>query len=53
MLVNNAALDLAEPLPETAPEEARRIFAVNALGPLWMIQATAPALAEPAGRSST
>ena len=44
VLVNNAALDLAKPLTETTPDEARRIFAVNALGPLWMIQAATEAL---------
>ena len=48
-LVNNAGLDLAAPLLETAVEDARRIFAVNALAPLWMIQAAAPALAERGG----
>jgi NAD(P)-dependent dehydrogenase (short-subunit alcohol dehydrogenase family) len=45
VLVNNAALDLAKPLVDTTPDEARRIFAVNALGPLWMMQAAIPALA--------
>jgi NAD(P)-dependent dehydrogenase (short-subunit alcohol dehydrogenase family) len=49
VLVNNAALDLAKPLVETTPEEARRVFEVNALGPLWMVQAAAPALAERSG----
>lgn len=44
VLVNNAALDLAKPLEETTPEETRQIFDVNALGPLWMIQAAIPAL---------
>jgi NAD(P)-dependent dehydrogenase (short-subunit alcohol dehydrogenase family) len=48
-LVNNAALDLAAPLLETRVEDAQRIFAVNALAPLWMIQAAAPALAERGG----
>ena len=49
VLVNNAALDLAAPLIETRPEDAQRIFAVNALAPLWMIQAAGPALAERGG----
>lgn len=48
-LVNNAALDLAKPLAETTPEEARQVFAVNALGPLWMIQAATEPLAERRG----
>jgi NAD(P)-dependent dehydrogenase (short-subunit alcohol dehydrogenase family) len=48
-LVNNAALDLAAPLLETSVEDAQRVFAVNALAPLWMIQAAAPALAERGG----
>ena len=46
VLVNNAALDLAAPLLETTPEDAQRIFAINALAPLWMIQAAGEALAE-------
>jgi NAD(P)-dependent dehydrogenase (short-subunit alcohol dehydrogenase family) len=49
VLVNNAALDLAKPLVDTTPEEAQRTFAVNALAPLWMIQAATPALAEHGG----
>jgi NAD(P)-dependent dehydrogenase (short-subunit alcohol dehydrogenase family) len=49
VVVNNAALDLAAPLLETRPEDAQRIFAVNALAPLWMIQAAGPALAERGG----
>jgi NAD(P)-dependent dehydrogenase (short-subunit alcohol dehydrogenase family) len=49
VLVNNAALDLAKPLVETTEDEARRIFEVNALGPLWMIRATAGELAERSG----
>jgi NAD(P)-dependent dehydrogenase (short-subunit alcohol dehydrogenase family) len=49
VLVNNAAVDLAKPLAETTEAEARRIFEVNALGPLWMIQAAAGALAERSG----
>jgi NAD(P)-dependent dehydrogenase (short-subunit alcohol dehydrogenase family) len=49
VLVNNAALDLAKPLAETTEAEARRTFEVNALGPLWMIQAAAGALAERSG----
>jgi NAD(P)-dependent dehydrogenase (short-subunit alcohol dehydrogenase family) len=48
-LINNAGLDLAAPLLETRVEDARRIFAVNALAPLWMIQAAAPALGERGG----
>jgi NAD(P)-dependent dehydrogenase (short-subunit alcohol dehydrogenase family) len=48
-LVNNAALDLAAPLLETSVDDAQRVFAVNALAPLWMIQAAAPALAERGG----
>ena len=48
-LVNNAGLDLAVPLLETSVEDAQRVFAVNALAPLWMIQAAAPALAERGG----
>lgn len=48
-LVNNAGLDLACPLLETTVEDVRRIFAVNALAPLWMIQAAIPALAERGG----
>jgi NAD(P)-dependent dehydrogenase (short-subunit alcohol dehydrogenase family) len=48
-LVNNAGVDLAKPLLDTTPEEAQRTFAVNALAPLWMIQAAAPALAERGG----
>jgi NAD(P)-dependent dehydrogenase (short-subunit alcohol dehydrogenase family) len=49
VLVNNAALDLAKPLVDTTPEEAERIFAVNALGPLWMMQAAVPLLARRSG----
>jgi NAD(P)-dependent dehydrogenase (short-subunit alcohol dehydrogenase family) len=49
VLVNNAALDLAKPLGETTVEEATRIFAVNALGPLWLIQAAIEPLAERGG----
>jgi NAD(P)-dependent dehydrogenase (short-subunit alcohol dehydrogenase family) len=49
VLVNNAALDLAAPLLETRVEDVRRIFAVNALAPLWMIQAAGPALIERKG----
>jgi NAD(P)-dependent dehydrogenase (short-subunit alcohol dehydrogenase family) len=49
VLVNNAALDLAAPLLETSVEDVRRIFAVNALAPLWMIQAAGPALVEHKG----
>jgi NAD(P)-dependent dehydrogenase (short-subunit alcohol dehydrogenase family) len=49
VLVNNAALDLAAPLLETRVEDARRIFAVNALAPLWMIQAAGAALVEQKG----
>lgn len=48
-LVNNAGLDLAAPLLETSVDDAQRVFAVNALAPLWMIQAAAPALAERGG----
>lgn len=48
-LVNNAGLDLAKPLLESTVEETRRVFAVNALAPLWMIQAAVPALAERRG----
>jgi NAD(P)-dependent dehydrogenase (short-subunit alcohol dehydrogenase family) len=48
-LVNNAGLDLAKPLLETTVDETHRIFAVNALAPLWMIQAATPALAERGG----
>jgi NAD(P)-dependent dehydrogenase (short-subunit alcohol dehydrogenase family) len=48
-LVNNAGLDLAVPLLETSVDDAQRVFAVNALAPLWMIQAAAPALAEQGG----
>lgn len=48
-LVNNAALDLAVPLLETSVEDAQRVFAVNALAPLWMIQAATPALSERGG----
>jgi NAD(P)-dependent dehydrogenase (short-subunit alcohol dehydrogenase family) len=49
VVVNNAALDLAKPLGETTEEEARRIFEVNALGPLWMTQAAAGELAKRRG----
>lgn len=49
VLVNNAALDLAAPLLETSPEDAQRIFAINALAPLWMIQAAGEPLAERGG----
>jgi NAD(P)-dependent dehydrogenase (short-subunit alcohol dehydrogenase family) len=49
VLVNNAALDLAKPLAETTPEEVQRIFAVNALGPVWMTQAATAALARSRG----
>lgn len=49
VLVNNAAVDLAKPLLETTVDEAQRTFALNALGPLWMIQAAAPALARAGG----
>jgi NAD(P)-dependent dehydrogenase (short-subunit alcohol dehydrogenase family) len=49
VLVNNAALDLAKPLAETTEAEARRIFEVNALGPLWATQAATGALAEGGG----
>ncbi len=45
VLVNNAGLDLARPLLETTVEEARRIFDVNAMAPLWMMQAAVGALA--------
>lgn len=48
-LVNNAALDLAAPLLETSVGDAQRIFAVNALAPLWVIQAAAGAMAERGG----
>jgi NAD(P)-dependent dehydrogenase (short-subunit alcohol dehydrogenase family) len=48
-LVNNAGLDLAKPLLESTVEETRRVFAINALAPLWMIQAATPALAERGG----
>jgi len=48
-LINNAGLDLAAPLLETRVEDVQRIFAVNALAPLWMIQAAAPALGERGG----
>jgi NAD(P)-dependent dehydrogenase (short-subunit alcohol dehydrogenase family) len=48
-LVNNAGIDLAKPLLETTVDEAQQIFAVNALAPLWMIQAATPALAERGG----
>lgn len=49
VLVNNAALDLAAPLLTTPVEEVRRIFAVNALAPIWMIQAAGPPLIERRG----
>lgn len=49
VLINNAGLDLAKPLRETTAEEAQQVFAVNALGPLWMIQAASDALAERGG----
>ena len=48
-VVNNAGVDLAKPLLDTTAEEAQRTFAVNALAPLWMIQAAAPPLAERGG----
>jgi NAD(P)-dependent dehydrogenase (short-subunit alcohol dehydrogenase family) len=49
VLVNNAALDLAKPLIDTTPEEVRQIFAVNALGPVWMTQAAMAPLARTRG----
>ncbi len=48
-LVNNAGIDLAKPLRETSVDEAQQTFAVNALAPLWMIQASLPALSERGG----
>jgi NAD(P)-dependent dehydrogenase (short-subunit alcohol dehydrogenase family) len=49
VLVNNAAMDLYGPMGETSIEDARRVFEVNALGPLWMIRAATDALAERSG----
>jgi NAD(P)-dependent dehydrogenase (short-subunit alcohol dehydrogenase family) len=49
VLVNNAGLDLAKPLLQTTVSEAQRTFAINALAPLWMIQAASGPLAERGG----
>lgn len=49
VLVNNAGLDLAKPLAETTEDEARRVFEVNAMAPLWMIRAAMVALSERGG----
>ncbi|MEA2365940.1 MAG: hypothetical protein QOE69_687 [Thermoleophilaceae bacterium] len=49
VLVNNAGMDLFGPMGETSIEDAQRVFAVNALGPLWMIRAATEALAERSG----
>jgi NAD(P)-dependent dehydrogenase (short-subunit alcohol dehydrogenase family) len=40
-LVNNAALFAVTPLLQASPEEAARMFAVNAFGPLFLAQAFA------------
>lgn len=44
VLVNNAGIDHTGPLADTPPDEVREVFAVNALGPIWMLQAAARAM---------
>lgn len=48
VLVNNAAVDLAVPLLETTPAQARRVTEVNLLGALFFLQACARAMQEAA-----
>ena len=49
VLVNNAALDLAAPLLETTPAQARTTVEVNLLGSLFMLQACARAMGDLGG----
>jgi NAD(P)-dependent dehydrogenase (short-subunit alcohol dehydrogenase family) len=49
VLVNNAALDLAAPLLQTTPEQARTTVEVNLLGSLFMLQACGRAMREHGG----
>ena len=44
ILVNNAATYLAKPMLKTAPAELERLFRVNALGPMFGMQAAFEAL---------
>ena len=44
VLVNNAALDLAVPLLDTSPAQARQVMEVNLLGALFLLQACARAM---------
>jgi NAD(P)-dependent dehydrogenase (short-subunit alcohol dehydrogenase family) len=49
VLVNNAALDLAAPLLQTTPAQARQVAEVNLLGSLFMLQACARAMRDRGG----
>lgn len=49
ILVNNAGVDLAKPLADTTPDEARNQFDVHVVGALLMIQAALPWLRERRG----
>ncbi|MEZ5100724.1 MAG: SDR family oxidoreductase [Thermoleophilia bacterium] len=52
VLVNNAGIDLSGvPLLETTPQQARDVFAVNALGSLWFLLAAGRAMAGGGGGS--
>jgi 3alpha(or 20beta)-hydroxysteroid dehydrogenase len=50
-LVNNAGVHHIRPLLEEQPEDAERMWRVNALGPLLGIQAVAPVMRERGGGS--
>ena len=50
-LVNNAAVWRYTPLTETPIDEARRVLAVNVLGPLLLMQRLAPVMARSQGAS--
>ena len=52
-LVNNAAIWRYTPLAETPIDEARRVLAVNVLGPLLLMQRLAPVMARSARRGDS
>ena len=49
ILINNAGIDHTSPIVETPVEDARRVTEINFLGSLWMLQASATAIAAGGG----
>lgn len=49
VLVNNAGITSGKTLLELSPQELRKVFEVNALGPLWMTKAVLPEMIQANG----